>query len=131
MAVHRASGIARNTIRRGMQELLARERGHTDERDPSTPGEPRRLRHPGGGRKKLTDQVPDLAGALEALLEPTTRGDPQSPLRWTLKSARALADELVDQGFEVSSRTVQPAAEVPRLLAAGEQEDDRGQPAPR
>ena len=106
MAVHRASGLSRNTIRRGVQELLARERGHTDERDPSAPGEPRRLRHPGGGRKKLTDREPQLAGALEALIEPTTRGDPQSPLRWTLKSARALADELVAQGFEVSSRTV-------------------------
>ena len=61
---------------------------------------------PAAGRKKLTDQVPELVGALEALVEPSTRGDPQSPLRWTLKSARALADELVDQGFEVSSRTV-------------------------
>ena len=106
MAVHRASGLARNTIRRGIEELLARERGHTDGRDPSVPGEPRRLRHPGGGRKKKIDQVPELAGALESLLEPATRGDPQSPLRWTLKSARALAEELVAQGFEVSSRTV-------------------------
>jgi len=60
MAVHRASGLARNTLRRGIEELLARERGHRDDRDPASPGAPRRLRHRGGGRPKKTDQDPAL-----------------------------------------------------------------------
>ena len=102
MAVHRATGLARNTIRRGVRELTARE---SAEPAPA-PVSARRVRQPGGGRPKKTDQDPALAGALEALLEPTTRGDPESALRWTIKSARALAQELLARGHEVSSRTV-------------------------
>lgn len=64
------------------------------------------IRRPGGGRKPLADQDPTLIAALEALVEPTTRGDPLSPLRWTCKSTRKLAKALADQGHEVSPTQV-------------------------
>jgi hypothetical protein len=65
-----------------------------------------RVRAKGGGRKKLTAKDPTLLRDLDALVEPTTRGDPQSPLRWTCKSTPRLAKELVAQGHPVSQRTV-------------------------
>src|SRR5205807_1462700 len=65
-----------------------------------------RIRRPGGGRKPLTELDPDLVSALEALVEPVTRGDPESPLRWTCKSTRRLAVELTGQHHPVSPRTV-------------------------
>jgi Rhodopirellula transposase DDE domain len=98
-AVAMATGLARDTIRLGMQELRHR-REHPDE--PVSP----RLRQPGAGRKPLTTLDPDLLSALERLVEPLTRGDPQSPLRWTCKSTRALAKELTAQGRPISDRTV-------------------------
>ena len=64
------------------------------------------VRRAGGGRKKLTEKMPDLLAALEQLVEPVTRGDPESPLRWTCKSSRNLAAELREQGMEVTQRTV-------------------------
>ena len=69
-------------------------------------GEERRIRAPGGGRKPLTSHDPALLRDLEALVEPVTRGDPMSPLRWTCKSTRQLAAELVRQGHQVSHKTV-------------------------
>ena len=89
--VARATGLARNTIRRGLQEL-------------ATPGAlpPARARRPGGGRKRATVVDPLLPAALERLVEPTTRGDPESPLRWTCKSTRHLAAELTAHGHAVS-----------------------------
>ena len=65
-----------------------------------------RQRRPGGGRKPLTEHDPTLVRDLEALVEPTTRGDPQSGLRWTCKSLRKLAEELGRQGHRVSARKV-------------------------
>ena len=65
-----------------------------------------RVRRPGGGRKPLTETDPGLAEALEALVEPLTRGHPESPLRWTCKSTAKLAEELHRQGHSVSDRTV-------------------------
>ncbi len=65
-----------------------------------------RVRLPGGGRKKLTALDPTLRAALLALVEPTARGDPMSPLRWTTKSTRALAGELSRQGHAVGPDTV-------------------------
>jgi hypothetical protein len=67
---------------------------------------PDRIRKAGGGRKKLTQQGPGLLSALEALVEPTTRGDPESPLRWTCRSTRQLADALAARGYRVSHQTV-------------------------
>jgi hypothetical protein len=65
-----------------------------------------RIRQPGGGRKPLTYHVPDILQALDALVEPTTRGDPESLLRWTCKSTRRLAQELQRQGYRVGDRKV-------------------------
>ena len=98
-AVAAATGLARDTIAAGLRELEYRE---------CHPAEPvtRRLRRDGAGRKSLTESDPTLLTALEALLEPLTRGDPESPLRWTCKSTRRLAEELTDQGHRVGYRTV-------------------------
>ena len=92
--VARAAGVSRATVSRGVAELEAGE-------------EPLgRARQRGGGRKQRAQTDPGLRDALLALVEPESRGDPGSPLRWTTKSTRNLADELVDQGHEVSDRTV-------------------------
>ena len=103
-AVATATGLQRATIRVGARELQAdptvRAGGSAD------PQGQRRVRAPGGGRKPLTSHDPDLLRDLEALVEPVTRGDPMSPLRWTCKSTRQLAAELVRQGHRVSYKTV-------------------------
>jgi Rhodopirellula transposase DDE domain len=65
-----------------------------------------RIRKAGGGRKKLTQQEPKLLSALEALVEPTTRGDPESALRWTCRSTRQLAAALKSQGYRIGHQTV-------------------------
>lgn len=96
--VSRATGISRPTITAGMRELEmpAAERAQAAER----------VRRPGGGRPSLADVDPELLAALEGLIEPVTRGDPESPLRWTCKSTRRLADELTRQKHPVGPRTV-------------------------
>src|SRR6266446_3804430 len=93
--VAQATGIARATILRGRDDL-----SHT----PSLPltGE----RGPGGGRKPLVETDPSLLGDLDRLIDPYTRGDPESPLRWTCKSTYQLAEALQQQGHRVSQRTV-------------------------
>jgi hypothetical protein len=65
-----------------------------------------RIRRVGGGRKRLEVQDPQLLGALDALIDPSTRGDPQSPLRWTCKSLRQLSAELAEQGHTASPATI-------------------------
>ncbi len=97
VSVHRATGISRSTIYQGIKDL---ENPHKLQERLT------RTRNPGGGRKKTVDVVPGLRSALEALVEPITRGDPESPLRWTCKSLRILAGELKDQGCSVSHRMV-------------------------
>ena len=99
LAVSRATGMSANTISRGLAELDAR---GTAVESP-VPG---RLREPGAGRKRIVDADPGLSAALERLVDPATRGDPMSPLRWTCKSTTQLADELTHQGHPVSPRTV-------------------------
>ena len=94
-AVALASGISDRTIRNGILEL---ERG--DDLEPD------RQRRPGGGRRCREEEQPDLLYALDSLLEPTERGDPMTPLRWTCKSTRVLARELKSQGFHISSTKV-------------------------
>ena len=92
------TGVARSTIRSGVAELA----GGTVE-----PVLGRgRSRRPGAGRKKATVADGGLAAAIETLVEPDSRGDPESPLRWTLKSTRQLADAVSSAGHRVSSRTV-------------------------
>ena len=92
-AVAQATGLGERVRRGGEQRR--------QEGPPSGPGG-RRIRQPGGGRKPLTGGEPNWVAALEALVEPTTRGDPMSPLRWTCKSTRQLAKALTNQGHEVS-----------------------------
>jgi transposase len=92
--VARAAGVREATVSLGVDELDAG-------------GEPLgRVRRPGGGRKRAADLDPGLRPALAALVEPEERGDPMSPLRWTTKSTRTLADELTRQGHKVSADTV-------------------------
>lgn len=98
-AVSRATGLSANTIRKGQHELAALKA------NPHLPM-PERLRREGGGRKRKTVSDPRLPKALEALVDPATRGDPESPLRWTCKSTYTLAAELTKQGHPVSARTV-------------------------
>lgn len=94
-AVVRATRIAKTTILRGQRELEAGQ--------DLKPGVVRRA---GGGRKRATVLDPGLVTALEKLVDPMTRGDPESPLRWTCKSTRRLAAELATQGYSVSHPVV-------------------------
>jgi Rhodopirellula transposase DDE domain len=106
--VAKAAGVSRTTIYAGLAELEAaskasRKRGAAS----AAASEPaRRVRAAGGGRKKLIDLNPGLLESLDALVEPTSRGDPMSPLRWTCKSTTRLAKELNLMGHAVSQRTV-------------------------
>jgi len=95
--VERATGISRSTITRGIREV---ESGASNDLPPE------RTRRAGGGRKRATDKDGTLLADLDALVEPTTLGDPDSPLRWTSKSVRNLADELAAMGHEASYRMV-------------------------
>jgi hypothetical protein len=95
-AVHRATGASQTTIRRGMTELADNPAGRSSDR----------VRAPGGGRKKAEIANPELVDALDGLIEPETRGDPESPLRWTTKSTRHLAVELSGMGHFVSHDVV-------------------------
>ncbi len=95
-AVARAAGVSETTVRAGVFELEAGE-------NPLPEG---RVRRPGGGRRRAEDLDPGLVRALLALVEPDERGDPVSPLRWTVKSLRNLAAELTSQGHPVSAPTV-------------------------
>src|SRR5215467_7827893 len=98
--VAEATRLSRATIRAGLQELA-----HPV--SPTAPQAPvERVRRPGGGRKPLGTHDPHLIRALETLVDPVTRGDPMSLLRWTCKSASQLAAALRVQGHPVSERTV-------------------------
>jgi transposase len=97
--VAQATGLSRPTIYAGIQELRGK--------PAAIPGRGQgRSRRAGGGRKRRVEHDPTLLADLEALVEPTTRGDPQSPLRWTCKSVRRLAEELRAQGHQVSPQVV-------------------------
>ena len=98
--VAQATGMSRTTLWAGVREL----------RNPSglspAPRDPRRCRRPGGGRHLVEVDDPRMLEDLERLVNPATRGDPMSPLRWTCKSTRTLAEELQRQGHDVSHQTV-------------------------
>jgi hypothetical protein len=96
--VARATGLSRTTVTAGLAEL--------DLPPLRRAAEATRVRRQGGGRRPLTLADPELMACLEALVEPATRGDPDSPLRWTCKSTRRLADELTRQGHRVGPGTV-------------------------
>jgi hypothetical protein len=118
--VARATGVSRPTIQQGLRELSG----------PVTA--PDRVRQPGGGRKQLTDRDPTLFGDLEALVDPDTRGDPMSPLRWTCKSTRQLAEALAGAGHRVSHTVVAElldragySLQAPAKTVEGHQHPDR------
>jgi hypothetical protein len=90
----RISGLSRPTVYTGVREL---------DQPPDPQG---RIRRPGGGPKQAVERQPGLLQALDELVDPDTRGDPESPLRWTCKSTRQLADALAGRGFQVSDDTV-------------------------
>jgi transposase len=100
--VAKATGLSRTTIYVGLAELAAstlpQVKGSSDER--------KRIRAAGGGRKKLVDKDAGLMSALDALVDPVTRGDPMSPLRWTCKSTYRLAEELNRLGHRIGQRSV-------------------------
>ena len=96
--VSAATGLSRITIQAGLDELHS---GPADPEDVTG-----RIRRPGGGRKPLTEHAPKLILSLENLVDPGSRGDPMSPLRWTCKGAAKLASELGSQGYRASERSV-------------------------
>jgi transposase len=99
-AVARATGVSRRAITEGMKELRQREGSRE-----SVPARSR-IRRKGAGRKRTVDKDPALRQDLDRLVDPATRGDPESPLRWTCKSVRKLAEELRREGHAVSYQTV-------------------------
>jgi transposase len=94
--VAEAAGVSWPTVQKSVREL--------EQPGPALP--PERARRAGGGRKPVEVKDPGLIEALDALVDPDSRGDPESPLRWTLKSTRQLADALTAQGHPVSHRVV-------------------------
>lgn len=95
-AVERATGMSRTTIRVGRDELRAG----------VNPEDVVKVRRQGGGRTPLEEKNPEILAALEALVDPVTRGDPESPLRWTSKSTRKLAEEMRTHGYQLSPQKV-------------------------
>jgi hypothetical protein len=91
----RATGISESTVRRGLRELDAEEELESD-----------RVRRPGAGRPGILERERGLSEALDSLVDPVTRGDPESPLRWTSKSGAKLAEALREMGHQVVDRTV-------------------------
>ena len=92
--VAKATGVSRVTIHKALTEIE------------SKTITPERIRKPGGGRKDITEYHPDIVDKLEALVDPVTRGDPRSPLKWTCKSTRQLSQELGRKGYSISNVTV-------------------------
>ena len=99
-AVARATGVSRRAITEGLKELKRPKRAS------QMPLAPARIRRKGAGRKRTMDKDPTLLADLDRLVDPVTRGDPESPLRWTCKSVRRLAEELQQEGHAVSYQTV-------------------------
>jgi transposase len=90
-----ATGMSRTRVRRGLREASGKVKPPQE-----------RVRRPGAGRPRIVEEEPGLLTRLEELVEPVCRGDPESPLRWTTKSLRNLADTLRGEGYSVSYRTV-------------------------
>jgi len=93
--VSNATGISRVTISKGKKEIKQ-----------GTRSESERVRKKGGGRKSLKESHPEIIEELDIMIDPFTRGDPESPLRWTCKSTYNLANELEEKGYKISQRTV-------------------------
>ena len=120
-AVARATGLAYGSIRAGIAELKAP--GRRQAQGLSGAG---RIRRPGAGRKPSTQKDAQLLPALLALVEPGARGDPQSPLQWTIKSTRVLARELTRQQHSVSHATVAALLEQAEFSLQGNRKTREG-----
>ncbi len=129
-AVSAISGVHRNTISAGLKELKEEEEGII-----KSEKEKARVRAKGGGRKAITVTQPGIVEALERLVEPTSYGNPENPLRWTTKSLRNLADELQAEGFNIKYRKVGyllkelgfSLQQNKKMMQAGEPSPDRDQ----
>lgn len=97
LAIHRATGVSQNTIRAGLKEL--------NTKSTFLPS-PQQIRKSGGGRKLVEEREPSIIEALDRLVEPSSRGEPECPLRWTCKSVNQLANALQGQGYAVCAMTV-------------------------
>lgn len=95
MALHKATGVSRRRIYAGIQEICE-----------SNKADKERVRKPGGGRKKITKTQPKILEAIDNLIEPDSKGDPMSPLRWTSRSTYKLSEELQKQGHKISHTQV-------------------------
>jgi hypothetical protein len=118
-AVSQATGVAPSTIARGLQDLAAE--------SPLAPGQVRRA---GGGRKSLIDNDPTLRADLLTLVEPDARADPMSPLRWTCKSLRRLADELAERGHQVSRSVIGAMLKAEKFSLQGNRKTREGSEHP-
>jgi len=116
--VSRACGLCRVTITKGIRELNA----------PALP--PERIRRLGGGRHSLVLQDPKLPDLLESLVEPMARGDPESPLRWTCKSTRTLADELTGRRHPISHEKVAQLLRQMNYSLQGNRKTEEGEDHP-
>jgi len=116
--VSRACGLSRVTITKGIGELSM----------PALPQE--RIRRPGGGRWNLTRRDPKLPEVLEFLVEPLTRGDPESPLRWTCKSTRTLARELTGRKHPISHEKVAQLLREMQYSLQGNRKTEEGEDHP-
>jgi len=121
--VSEACALSPHTVEAGMREV---------QKAPQTPACGARIRRPGAGRKPITQKYPRIKEELEKLVDPCTRGDPQSPLRWTSKSVRRLAAELTERGFEISAdkvadllRELKYTLQANRKTREGKQHPDR------
>ena len=118
--VAKATGLARITLyREGLRQV-----------SDQGPYPQERIRNPGGGRKKLTEQEPTMLSALEALVEPTTRGDPENPLRWTCLSTHQLSAALQKQGYRIGRQTVATLLEELGYSLQGNQKTKEGSSHP-
>jgi transposase len=125
--VVQATGLSKARIRAGLRELAEQAK-----KPPTSPAREQRVRRPGAGRPPLVATDPTLVTDLESLVDPVTRGDPESPLRWTCKSKDKLAAELVAMGHKVSATKVGRllhelgySLQVVRKTREGQQSPDR------
>jgi hypothetical protein len=117
--VSRACGLSRKAIAKGIQEI-----------ESGIAPAPGRVRRPGAGRKTVTAHDPRLAGALESLIDPEARGDPESPLRWTCKSTRTLAAQLARHKHPVSHTKVAQLLRDQGYSLQGNRKTEEGQDHP-
>jgi len=124
MLVHRATGLDWKTISRGTRDL------EEQKLYPRPASEPRRIRRTGGGRKAIRSQDLTLLPDLNALVEPTIRGDPMCGIRWTCKSTRKLAKELCAKGHHVSHMTVAEELKAQKFSLQGNRKTQEGSSHP-